>query len=174
MEKESIVHDGGLTLRHLQVEDFDNLVAFANDVKIYRNLRDAFPNPYTREDAIAYKEMVEKEQPITSFAIVYQEQCVGSIALVPGTDVYCKSAELGYFIGQPYWNKGFATKAVKLIVEWGFKNLDLNRIHAGVFEHNMASQRVLEKCGFDQEGVFRKAVFKKGEFCDEIRYAICL
>jgi ribosomal-protein-alanine N-acetyltransferase len=80
--------------------------------------------------------------------------------------------KIGYFIGEPYWNKGIMTKAVKLIVDFGFQHLDIERIHTGVFEYNMASRRVLEKCGFRQEGIFRNALYKNNQIYDEVRYAI--
>jgi RimJ/RimL family protein N-acetyltransferase len=88
-----------------------------------------------------------------------------------GQDVYRKSAEVGYFIGEDYWNKGIVTVALNLITEYGFRNLNIVRIHSGVYEHNLASQRVLEKCGYIKEGVFQKAVFKKDQFWNEVRYA---
>jgi len=75
------------------------------------------------------------------------------------------------FIGEKYWNKGIVTTALDLITEYGFKHLDLVRVHTGVYEHNLASQRVLEKCGYMKEGVFKKAVFKQDKFWNEVRYA---
>jgi RimJ/RimL family protein N-acetyltransferase len=87
------------------------------------------------------------------------------------SDVYRKSAEIGYLLNEQFWNRGIMTKAVNLICEYGFVELDIVRIHTGVFEYNLASQRVLEKCGFVKEGVFRKAIFKNGILWDEIRYA---
>lgn len=108
---------------------------------------------------------------LTFFGIDYNGEYVGNISLVPGQDVYRKSAEIGYFIGEPYWNKGIATVAVDLITEYGFGVLGLVRIHTGVFDYNPSSQRVLEKCGFRKEGVFRKAILKEGKIRDEIRFA---
>lgn len=70
-----------------------------------------------------------------------------------------------------YWNKGIATAAVNLITEYGFSTLDIVRIHSGVYDHNAASQRVLEKCGYIKEGIFKKAVYKQGKFWNEVRYA---
>ncbi len=95
----------------------------------------------------------------------------GNIGLVKGTDVYVKSAEIGYFLGELFWNKGIMTQAVNLITDYGFENLDIDRIYTGVFDYNLASQRVLEKCGFTKEATFRKAIFKNGKIYDEIRYA---
>ncbi len=99
------------------------------------------------------------------------EAKVGNIGLLAGEDVYRRSAELGYFIGEEYWNKGIATKAIKLITDFGLSKLDFVRIHAGIFEYNISSQRVMEKCGYIKEGIFKKAVFKQGKLWDEIRYA---
>ena len=67
---------------------------------------------------------------------------------------------------------GFATEAIRQIIEFGFKNLDIVRIFTGIYDHNISSQKVLEKNGFQKEAVFKKAVFKNGKFCDEVRYGI--
>jgi RimJ/RimL family protein N-acetyltransferase len=80
--------------------------------------------------------------------------------------------EIGYFIGEPFWNKGITTKAVNLMTDWGFKNLDIVRIYTGIFEFNKASQHVLEKCGYNKEAVFRNVICKNNRIFDEIRYAI--
>ena len=114
--------------------------------------------------------MVNQQDSKTFFAIEYQNKYVGNISLSVGTDIYRKNAEIGYFIGEPFWNKGITTKAVKLITVWGFNNLDILRIHAGIFEYNVASQRVLEKAGYTKEGVFRKSIYKNNQSFDEIRY----
>ena len=88
----------------------------------------------------------------TIFAIEYQGEYVGNISLSVGTDIYRKSAEIGYFIGEPFWNKGIMTKAVNLITEYGFEKLSIIRIYTGIFDYNKSSQRVLEKCGFEIYG----------------------
>ncbi|MEJ5266097.1 MAG: GNAT family protein, partial [Bacteroidales bacterium] len=67
---------------------------------------------------------------------------------------------------------GIATKAVRLITEYGFSTLGLVRIYTGVFDFNKASQRVLEKAGFNLEGIFEKSVFKNDKICDEYRYGL--
>jgi [ribosomal protein S5]-alanine N-acetyltransferase len=162
---------GNIRLREFRSSDAGRLVELANNEKIARNLRDGFPNPYTLEHAEAWILKFMDLDPPTFFAIDYQGEYVGNISLVKGTDVYRKSAEVGYFIGEEYWNKGIATVALGLICDYGFKKLDIVRIHTGVYEHNLASQRVLEKCGFIKEGVFKMAVFKKEMFWNEVRYA---
>lgn len=171
MEKKYIARDGDVVLRELLDSDLEKLVEYANNEKVSINLRDAFPQPYFLEDAIHLKRMVDSQNPKTFFAIQYQENYVGNISLSIGTDVYRKSAEIGYFIGEPFWNKGIATKAVNLITDWGFSHLDIVRIYTGIFEFNTASQRVLEKCRFIKEAIFRKAICKNDKIFDEIRYA---
>jgi len=163
---------GNVRLRPLRLSDAERLVELANNEKISRNLRDGFPNPYTLADADNFLAKFTNQDPVTFFGIEYEGEHVGNISLVPGQDIYRKSAEIGYFIGESYWNKGIVTTAVNLITEYGFKNLGIIRIHTGVFEYNIASMRVLEKCGFIKEAVFRKSVFKQNKIWDEVRYSI--
>lgn len=167
-----IAKDGDVVLRDLLDSDLVQLSEYANNEKISINLRDAFPHPYSLNDAREFKKMVDAQKTKTIFAIDHKDNYVGNISLTVGTDVYRKSAEIGYFIGEPFWNKGIATKAVQLMIDWGFRNLDIVRIYSGVFDYNKASQKVLEKCGFIKEAVLRKSICKKNKIFDEIRYAI--
>ena len=165
------LQSGNIKLRPLRLTDAERLTELANNEKISRNLRDGFPNPYTLADAKNFLEKFTNQDPVTFFGIDYNGEYVGNISLMPGQDIYRKSAEIGYFIGEPYWNKGIITTAVNLITEYGFKQLGFIRIHTGVFEYNRASMRVLEKCGFIKEAVFRKSVFKQNKIWDEVRYS---
>jgi len=162
---------GNIKLRPLRLTDATRIVELANNEKISRNLRDGFPNPYTLPDAESFLAKFTDQDTVTLFGIEYNGEHVGNISLQPGQDIYRKSAEIGYFIGEPYWNKGIVTTAVNMITEYGFNRLGIIRIHTGVFEYNIASQRVLEKCGFTKEGVFRKSVFKQNRIWDEVRYS---
>lgn len=162
---------GNVVLRKLTKEDIPNLAKHANNEKVSINLRDGFPKLYTIENAESFIEIANSQNQTTIFAIEYQGNYVGNISLMIGSDVYRKSAEIGYFIGEPFWNKGIATQAVNLITEFGFKELNIIRIHTGIFDYNKSSQRVLEKCGFTKEGIFQKAICKNGKIYDEIRYA---
>ena len=155
-----LVHDDGVPLSQL-----------ANNRKIFDNVRDFFPHPYSVKDAEDFIEYCQQEDPVRTFAILYEQKHAGVIGLVLQTDVYRKTAELGYWIGEPFWNKGIATLAVNLIADYAFDTLQLFRLHTGVFDYNKASQRVLEKCDFILEGIFRKSVVKNGAICDEYRYA---
>lgn len=163
--------DGIVTIRRLRHDDKYRMAELANNEKIAINLRDAFPHPYSLADAEQFITMCLGLDPAQIFAIEYKGEYVGNIGLHKQSDVYSKSAELGYFTGEPYWNKGITTRAVKLVCEYGFRELDIVRIFSGVFEYNIPSQRVLEKCGFVKEAVLKAAVCKNGKIYDEIRFA---
>ena len=143
-------------LRKLTLKDKERLALLANNRKVSDNLRDYFPHPYTAQDAQDFIKLVKNENPTTTFAIEYRGQLCGIISLVRQTDVYRLTAEIGYWIGEPFWNKGIATQAVQLITRYGTSALGLARIHAGIFEYNKASMRVLEKCGYSKDGVFKR------------------
>ena len=140
------LNNENVTLREFTPNDKYRLVELANNSKISINLRDGFPNPYNLADAENFLEKFTNQESALVLAIEYNTEYVGNIGLHKGTDVYRKSAEIGYFLGEPYWNLGIMTKAVNLICDYGFANLDIVRIHAGIFEFNPASMRVLEKC----------------------------
>ncbi len=82
------------------------------------------------------------------------------------------SAEIGYWLGEPFWGQGIATKAVRALTEYAFAHLDLVRIYGTVFEWNPASARVLEKAGYTHEGRLRKSITKDGKIIDQLLYAI--
>ncbi len=159
-------------LRPLRYADKERLAKLANNKKIWNNLRDMFPYPYTLEDAVKFLDSVKQQDPQLTFAIEYEFSFAGVIGLVLQSDVYCKSAEIGYWIGEPFWGKGITTLAVKLAARYAFETLHLHRLFAGIFEGNEASKRVLEKCGFELEGICRKAVFKNNQILDEYRYGL--
>jgi len=160
-----------IILRRLNAEDRLALASLINNKKIWDNLRDIVPFPYTIDDAVSFINFTKTEDPPTNFAIEYEGDLCGMIGLTRQPDVYKKTAEIGYWIGEPYWNKGIATEAVRLITAYGFDQLGFVRIHTGIFEYNPASMRVLEKNGFKKDGIFEKAVLKNGKIWDEHRYS---
>ncbi len=163
--------DGVVTIRKFRLSDKHRMAEISNNEKIAANLRDAFPSPYTVADAVRYITACRRQKQCLNFAIEYEDEYVGNIGLTRQDDVYRISAELGYFIGEPWWNRGIATRAVNLICDYGFGELGLIRIYSGVISYNTASRRVLEKCGFVQEAVLRSALIKNGKIYDEYRYA---
>lgn len=163
---------GDICLREFSPADRRQLAKLANNRKIFDNVRDFFPHPYSEQNAEEFIGVCMNENPQVTFAIRFQNEFAGVIGLVLQSDVYRKSAELGYWLGEPFWNKGIASQAVNLVVSYGFYSLELVRIYTGVFDFNKASQRVLEKCGFTLEGIFKKSIIKNGQIGDECRYAI--
>jgi [ribosomal protein S5]-alanine N-acetyltransferase len=160
-----------IQLRPLVNEDIATLTTLANNIKIWENLRDLLPHPYTEQDATDFVVYTQQEMPQLTFGITADGALCGVIGLVLATDIYRLGAEIGYWLGEPFWGQGIGSEAVRLMTEYGFDKLDIVRIYAGVMEHNPASMRVLEKNGFEKEGVFKKAMFKKGRIIDEHRFA---
>lgn len=161
-----------IILRPWRIKDLDNLVKYANNLNIARNLTDVFPYPYTKENGKAYIDMVSTDNPVKVFAIEVDGEAIGSIGIFPQQDVHRKNAEMGYWLAEPFWGKGIMPIAVQKIVEYGFSTFDINRIFASPFGINKASQRVLEKSGFIREAQFEKTLIKNGEYIDEYIYAI--
>ena len=160
-----------IILRSLNNDDAPALAALANNKKIWLNVRDALPHPYTLNDAFFFIDLIKNNDPQTSFAIEYDGALCGMIGLVPQKDVYRLTAEIGYWLGEPFWNKGIITKAVALITNYAFDVLGFIRIHTGIFEYNIASMKVLEKNGYKKDGVFEKSVIKDGKIFNEHRYS---
>jgi RimJ/RimL family protein N-acetyltransferase len=159
-------------LRAWDAEDAENLVKYANNFNIAKNMTDAFPHPYTIADAKRFIEFATKDNPIHIFAIDIHGEAVGGIGIHPQSDIHRKNAELGYWLAQDFWSKGIITKAIREIVDFAFTAYDINRVFARPYGSNLASQRVLEKSGFKLEGRFEKTIFKNGEYLDELIYAI--
>ena len=161
-----------ITLRKWSESDVETLAKNANNYNIARFLTDAFPHPYTTEDAIAFISKMKDENPAKCFAIDLNGEAIGSIGIFPQTDVHRKNAEMGYWLAENFWGQGIMPEAIRLIVDYGFKTFDITRIFARPYGHNLKSQRVLEKAEFTLEARFDKTLFKNGEFVDELIYAI--
>jgi RimJ/RimL family protein N-acetyltransferase len=162
---------GSCEIRDLSPLDAPALAKHANNRRISLQLRDAFPYPYSAADAADFLGWVCAEEPRDAFAIATPEELIGVISLHRGADVYRRSAEVGYWLAEPWWGRGIATRAVRALTDWAFESLDLVRIFAGVFETNPASARVLEKAGFQIEGRMRRHVTKEGRTFDQLVYA---
>ena len=122
--------------------------------------------------------LVCNQNPELNFAIANDKELVGAIGLKPQEDVNRFSVEIGYWLAEPFWGKGIAVEAVKALTEFAFNpdqvGIPFNRIFAGVFEGNTASEKVLQKAGYKREAVLRKAVYKKGKFLDQHIYSILI
>jgi RimJ/RimL family protein N-acetyltransferase len=167
-----MINAGPLVLRPWKFSDADALVRYANNRKIWLNLRDRFPHPYTENDARAWLTMRCADTGDShSFAIEFQGEPIGGIGLEFFIDVHRMTAEIGYWLGEPMWGRGFATVAVKAVTEYAFATFELRRIQATVYEWNPASARVLEKAGYTFEARLRNYVFKDNRIGDALMYA---
>jgi len=149
----------------------DKLVEYANNPHIAANMRDSFPHPFTEERGKAFIQYARTSETSKIKAVLYKGALAGSIGLHLQNDISRKNAELGYWLAEPFWGKGIMTEAVKSMTDWGFKHLDINRIFARPFGHNIASQKVLEKAGYQLEAQIKEGFFKNGRFVDELIYA---
>jgi RimJ/RimL family protein N-acetyltransferase len=161
-----------IVLRAWRSSDILSLVRYANNRKIWINLRNIFPHPYTPTDAEKWIAICESNRgPTTNFVIALQGEAIGGIGCRLLDDVDCKTAEIGYWLGEPFWGRGIATAALKQTTEYAFQTFRLDRIQAHVFVWNPASARVLEKCGYILEGRLRHSIFKDGRLADSLLYA---
>jgi RimJ/RimL family protein N-acetyltransferase len=158
-------------LREWRRGDEPSLVRHANNRNVWINLRDTFPHPYTPADARSWIRLATTQGLNHVFAVDVDGFAVGAIGLRPGDDIHRFSAEIGYWLGEEYWNRGIATEAVVAVVDYAFASLGMVRLHAEVFEWNHASMRVLEKAGFTREGVLRQSAMKDRQLVDQVVYA---
>ena len=163
---------GNCRVRSWRPDDAPVMAGHANHREIWLNLRDRFPHPYTIADAEAYLKLVAGRAVETSFAIDVAGAAVGGISLMLGQDIERASAELGYWLGPAYWNRGIMTAAVRAVADYGLERLGLTRVFAVPFVRNPASYRVLEKAGFHREGLLRRSAIKAGVIEDQYLYAL--
>ena len=162
---------GACFLRALVPDDAITLAELANDRDIWLNLRDRFPHPYSVADAEAWIASSSASTPQSTFGIIVDGQAVGSISLMPGQDIERVSAEIGYWLGRPFWGRGIMTDAVRAATRYAFGMLQMQRVFAVPFVHNVASCRVLEKAGYVLEGTMKQSAIKDGVILDQYLYA---
>ena len=167
-------HTGStVVLRPWRPSDREALAGLANDRRISINLRDGFPYPYAVEDADRFIAMAQGMEPQTHSAIEASGQLAGGIGYTLHADVERIAAEVGYWIGVPFWGRGVATEAVRLVTAMAFSHHpELRRLYALPFASNPASARVLEKAGYRREAVLRQSAIKAGVVQDQWMYAM--
>ncbi len=171
MKQNILINLEDVIIRPWKTEDVSSLAKHANNKKIWLNVRDRFPHPYTRRDAEIWVRVADADQHMLNLAIEVEGLAVGGIGVVFKQDVYHRTAEIGYWLGEAYWGRGITTRCVKALTEYVLENYDIVRMYAGIFEYNAASGRVLEKAGYQLEARLRKNVTKNGKTVDELMYA---
>jgi [ribosomal protein S5]-alanine N-acetyltransferase len=171
MEKEPLgIRTSGALLRPWRHGDAPSLARHANNPRVSACMRDRFPSPYTIDDAHRFIAMATGPVPGLLLAIEIQGEAAGGIGIQPLDDVHRGTAEIGYWLAEPFWGKRIVTDAVRALVPVAFEQTDIIRVQAGIFSGNLASMRVLEKCGFHREAVHRNAITKRGIVMDEVMY----
>lgn len=164
-----------LVLRTWRESDAEALVRHAGNRKVSLHLRDRFPYPYTLKDARDFlaTEAVLADPPLNLAieAIENPGEAIGSIGLMPMTDIFRFTCEVGYWIAEEYWGRGYAAEALVRFTDYTFEKFPYERLEAHVSSSNPNSCRVLEKAGYQYEATLRRNVFKLGEFYDSFIYA---
>lgn len=159
------------TIRTLRLSDAPSIALHVNNRKVWRNLRDHTPHPYAESDAVEFISRTLAPPRPNIFAIEVDGAAVGAIGLKLKEDIERIGAELGYWLGEPYWGRGILSEAVPAFTKWAMAEFELVRIEANVFEWNPASARVLEKAGFALEATLRRSAIKDGQIIDRWLYA---
>ncbi|HEX2622576.1 MAG TPA: GNAT family protein [Phototrophicaceae bacterium] len=161
-----------LVLRPVATRDAPNIQKLAGDFKVARNTL-SMPYPYpdgAAESFVAWARDELLAGEAFTFGIILNDELIGCIGL--HLQPQHKHAEMGYWLGVPYWGQGYASEAARTMMEFGFEMLDLNRIYAAHFTRNPASGRVMQKIGMRYEGTLRQHYFRFDEFHDTAYYAI--
>ncbi|GKT98279.1 n-acetyltransferase p20 [Fusarium langsethiae] len=180
-----LVETERLIIRRFYLSDAHVMASAANNKAIADNLRNTFPSPYTLSDAQNFLANMACKPDGTSYpyhnGIFLKPNTnenpstkplfIGAIGAMPKNDMYFRTWEIGYWLAEPAWGKGYMPEAAKAFILWCFETWpDLNRIEAVVTEWNAASQNILKKLGFTQEGIRRGAIFKNGQIVDEVQF----
>src|SRR6185503_2988124 len=126
---------------------------------------------YTTRDGNAFLKHIRGQRPEMAFAIAVNGEAVGGIGFQLGGDVERVSAEIGYWLGQPFWGRGITTEALVALTEYAIVTHGLKRVVAVPFAWNTASCRVLEKAGYELEARLRRSAVKDGTITDQLQYA---
>ncbi len=160
-------------LRPYAPGDVDALQVEAGALDVARWMTRAFPHPYTLQDARDWIGRAAAESPTDNFAIEVDGALAGGVGIRPLRYESEGVAEFGYWLGRRSWGKGIASEAAGLLAAHAFGERGLRRLEAYVFAPNVASARVLEKCGFVREGILRRAVTdREGQILDAWLYAL--
>jgi ribosomal-protein-alanine N-acetyltransferase len=164
-----------LIIRGLHPKDAPSIAASADSPAIAKYMANTFPNPYTQAQAESWIALNYAIPHPSHFAICEASSpdiVIGGIGLKPGSDVKFHTAEMGFWVGEKYWGKGYTTEALEAFTNWSFNEWEgkdgqrLRRIWGGVFTGNSASMRCFEKCGYNREGVMKEHIEKDGVVMD--------
>jgi ribosomal-protein-alanine N-acetyltransferase len=165
-----IIVNDQVHLSEVRPSDKDALIAHLNDRDIYdRTLR--IPFPYTEASADEWLALVariaeQQGRPVHWAIRTADDALIGACGFDGFQVGKSHRAEVGYWLAKPFWGRGIMTAVVQRVCGYAFEEFGLVKIIAHVASYNPASARVLEKCGFQQEGFLRKHFLKDGQFID--------
>lgn len=160
-----------ITLREYAPNDANRLVELANNANVSRYLAYTFPFPYTKHDAEQWIAVGSRANGAVTKVIEYDGAFVGTVGITPQIGWRSHLAEIGYWLGEPFWGRGIATEALRQMTALGFSELRYDKLFAPVLAPNRASMRVLEKNGYSLEGILKKEVVKNDQRVDIHHYA---
>ncbi|HYE61643.1 MAG TPA: GNAT family N-acetyltransferase [Phycisphaerales bacterium] len=158
-----------LVLRRFERADAAPMLPLIGDFEVANGVL-RIPHPYTTEDADAFLSMLEREPEKPIAAVTLDGAVIGAVGLE--LDGVHGRGELGYWIGRPYWGRGYATEAARAMIAIGFTRLSLNKITAHHYTRNPASGRVLEKVGMVREGLLKQHFQRWGRYEDSVAYGL--
>lgn len=161
----------GCVLRPWRPGDKPDLLRYADNRNVARNMTHTFPHPYTEQDADLWLAIAAEPGPSIQLAIEVEGHAVGGIGAIAGEGIFASTAEFGYWLGEPWWGRGIATAAARALASRILRERLFARLQAQVFAWNTHSMRVLEKAGFTREAVLRCAATKDGQLIDTVLYA---
>jgi [ribosomal protein S5]-alanine N-acetyltransferase len=163
-----------LNLRPINANDSGRIEELAEDYDIAKSTLN-IPHPYPKGSGVQFIESIlnaEKNNKIVMFAIEEKESqlLIGLINI--NLSAPYKRGELAYWVGKEYWGKGYGTEATRIVLEYGFNDLNLNKIFAASFTTNPGSWRIMEKVGLKYEGTLKQHVTRFGQFHDLAYYGL--
>lgn len=163
-----------LLLRTFELKDSEAVAFLCNNIEIHNNTL-TIPYPYSIQDAIDFiSYQIDNFDPDRELNLTIidktTEELVGCVGII--CSQIHKRCEIGYWIGKPYWNKNYATEAVKCFISYLFDVKDYNKVFSRHFDSNPASGKVMKKVGMKYEGTHREHYLKRGEFMDVVNYSI--
>jgi ribosomal-protein-alanine N-acetyltransferase len=161
-----------ITLREHTWSDRERLAELANNERVSRYLRDTFPHPYRLTDAEWWLRAGSTEGGAITRVIEYQGQLVGGVGIKPQSGWRSHLGEIGYWVGEAYWRRGIGTAALAQMTAQAFA-LSFRKLYAPVMAPNVASMRILGKCGYTCEGILKDEVTKHDRVYDIHQFA-CL
>lgn len=158
-------------IRPWHIGDEASLAQQGDNPNVARYLVATFPRPYTLQDAQGWISSCSESRPPMNLAIEYRGAAIGGVGGRLGAGEMRKTMTFGYWIGEAFWGRGIATGVVAAYVPYAFASFNVERIEAHVFAPNLASARVLEKCGFSMEGRLARRIVVEEQMVDEFMFA---